>query len=191
VDQFREAVRRGLTDAKKLKTGESVIPLRSRRDFRELVQNTYRVENALEGETMAGWNVTGGLVITQSMLIFAADQWSGDRQLYWRDAWPGARLNLPVEVDRAGTYDLEVVLTKARDYGIAKLALDDTKLGEPIDLYHPRDVVTTGVLRFSGLSLAAGSHALSIEIVGANPAAIQEYMFGLDYIRLMPSATGP
>jgi hypothetical protein len=165
--------------------------MRARRDFRELVQNMYRVENALEGEKLRVRHVSAGTTTTQSMIMFSADQWSGDKQLYWLDAGPGDRLDLEFEVSDAGSYNLEMVLTKAPDYGVVQLLVDESKLGEPLDLYVARTVKTTDVLNYNGLPLAAGPHVLSIEIVGANPAAIQAFMFGLDYIRLLPSAGGP
>ncbi len=38
--------------------------------------------------------------------------------------------------EKAGQFDLLVVLTKARDYGIVQIWLDDKKLGMPVDLYN-------------------------------------------------------
>ena len=85
-----------------------------------------------------------------------------------------------------GTYDVEVVLTKARDYGIVQLSLDGQKLGQPIDLYNALDVITTGVITFENRELTAGKHKLTISIVGAHPKAVKAYMVGLDYVRLSP-----
>ena len=85
----------------------------------------------------------------------------------------------------AGRYNLEIVLTKARDYGIVQLSLDDRELGGPIDLFHTPDVMTTGVLSFDDIELTAGAHRLRVQIVGANPKAVKAYMFGLDYARLV------
>ena len=93
---------------------------------------------------------------------------------------------LPVKT--AGDYLLELVATRARDYGIVQLRVDDVPLGAPIDLFNSPDVITTGVLSFSLDGLAAGQHTLVIEIVGSNPKAAKAYMFGLDYVRLVPKA---
>jgi WD40 repeat protein len=127
----------------------------------------------------------------QLMTIFTADTWSGNKQLFWRDAKPKDRLELELPVARAGRYELQIVLTKARDYAIVQLWLDDQKLGEPIDLYSRpgpnlqeyADVVTTS-LRFAARELSAGRHKLAVEIVGANRDATPSHMFGLDYVRL-------
>jgi hypothetical protein len=133
--------------------------------------------------------VSEGTTSIQAMTAFTAGRWSGGQQLYWRGGRPGARLELALPTATEAMHDLEIVLTKARDYGIAQLWLDDAKLGRPVDLYHPSAVVTTGVLTHKSVPLTAGQHVLGIEIVGANRAAVKEYMFGLDYVRIVPSQT--
>jgi hypothetical protein len=64
--------------------------------------------------------------------------------------------------------------------------VDDKSLGKPFDLYNSPDVITSGVLKLGAVELKEGSHHLSIRITGANPAAIQKFMVGLDYILLKP-----
>jgi len=91
----------------------------------------------------------------------------------------------PLDYDlRPGTYDVEVVLTKARDYGIVQLTLGGEPLGAPVDLYNYPHVQTTGVLTYKDRKLAAGKQPLVLEIAGANPSATKNYMVGLDYVRL-------
>ncbi len=144
-----------------------------------------RVSGAIEGETMVVLEKSAGSVGPQDMKPFAKDRWSGDRQLWWTGAAPGARLELAVPVEQTGDYAIEVVMTRARDYGIVQLYFDDAKLGEPIDLYNYPDVVTTGVLTFPPRRLNAGQHRLRVVIVGKHPQAVPAHMFGLDYIRLV------
>ncbi|MGE0757120.1 MAG: PVC-type heme-binding CxxCH protein [Pirellulaceae bacterium] len=145
---------------------------------------TGRVLHALEGESLRVLTRSAGRTGAQDMGRFSKDSWSGAEQLWWTGARPGARLELAIPVPKAGKFVPELVLTKARDYGVVQLYLDDEKLGGPIDLYNTPDVTTTGLLEFEGVDLAAGEHKLAIEIVGANPGAIKSYMFGLDYVRL-------
>jgi hypothetical protein len=49
-------------------------------------------------------------------------------------------------------------------------------------------VITTGVLSFDGLELDAGRHRLTATIVGKHPRSTG-HLFGLDYVRLVGSAT--
>ena len=146
-------------------------------------EQTGRVPNALEGEALKV-QTTAGRISVQKMSGFRKDHWSGDAQLFWTGAKPGDRLRLEVPVDEAGKYTLGIVLTTARDYAVVRLLLDGEPLGEAIDLYDSPDVMTTGLLEFGELDLAAGKHELTIEITGANPAAVKAYLVGLDYLRL-------
>ncbi|MEQ8787279.1 MAG: c-type cytochrome [Pirellulaceae bacterium] len=145
---------------------------------------TGRVPDSLEGESLEIAGKTAGATRAQPMGNFRADRWSGGSQLWWTGAKVGARLDLKLPVAESGEYALEIVLTKARDYGVVQLALDGRELGGPIDLYNRPDVITTGVLTFSAGKLAAGDHKLSITIAGAHSQADKGYMVGLDYLRL-------
>ncbi|MBV9868786.1 MAG: DUF2961 domain-containing protein [Abitibacteriaceae bacterium] len=138
-----------------------------------------------EGEALRIASKTGGNTSEQDMSGFNG-QWSGFSQLWWREAKPGDKLTLIVPVANAGKYQLKTQLTKARDYGIVQLYLDDQKLGAPIDCYNPT-VVPTGELPLGTVDLTAGEHKLTAEIVGANEKADKAYLFGLDYIKLEPA----
>ena len=148
-----------------------------------------RVPDAIEGESMEILAKTHGNAGSQGMSSFSADQWSGDSQLWWTGGKPGSRLDLALPASKRGSYELEVVMTRARDYGIVNLALDGTPLGSSIDLYNAPHVVTTGVLTFDAPDLDEGTHTLSVTLSGANPQAIKSFMFGLDYVRLVPRDT--
>ncbi|MCC9608961.1 VCBS repeat-containing protein [Blastopirellula sp. JC732] len=142
-----------------------------------------RMAGAIEGESLSG-RPTSGQVGVQAMGGFKSDRWSGNAQLFWTGGKPKGKLAVELP-EFSGTIDLEVVLTCAKDYGIVQLWLDDQKLGEPIDLYE-NNVVTTGVLRFPKIAAKGNRHTLHVEIIGANPQAVQAYMFGLDAVRIVP-----
>jgi len=148
--------------------------------------NTDRVIGAIEGESMKVIGKSAGDVRNQKMSGFPKDRWSNNDQLWWTGAQPGDTLELAVEVEQTGRYDVEIVLTQARDYGVVQLALAGQPLGNSIDLFNSPEVVTTGVLVYPDQRLQAGTHSLQVEIVGANPQAIPAYMFGLDFVRLSP-----
>jgi hypothetical protein len=143
-----------------------------------------RVAGAIEGEAMKVLHSTAGQARPQNMSAFQTGAWSGGEQLFWRGAKPGDRLDLEVTAPHDGTFDISGTLTKARDYAIVQLQLDDEPLGQPIDLYAP-DVVTTGEVVWGQRKLTTGPHRLSIIVQGANAAAVKSYMVGLDYVRLI------
>lgn len=157
------------------------VPVKERTDYYVMPEAT-GVPGAIEGERMKILSKSGGNAAPQELSGFG-DKWSNGEHLWWTGAKVGDKLVLAVPVKDAGKYDLKLQLTKARDYGIVQLSLDDKKLGGPIDLYDP-NVVPSGVLTFAGQELTAGEHKLTVEITGANDKAIKAYMFGLDYVKL-------
>jgi putative membrane-bound dehydrogenase-like protein len=148
---------------------------------------TRAVPNVFEGEKLAVVEKSSGTVSSQDMRAFSADRWSGDDHLWWRGAKPGDRLTVEIEVPQSGTYELQAVMTMARDYGIVQLYWDGEKLGEPVDLFNEPQVITTGVLSLGTREISSGKHQLACEIVGTHPKAVKAYLFGLDFFRLQPA----
>ncbi len=151
----------------------------------ELDQTTGRVPGAIEGESMTVVSISAGQVSTQAMGAFPGDRWSGDQQLFWRGASPGARLELEFTMKGQGSYEVEASFTVAGDYGIVQVLLNGSPLGEPIDLFHSPGVTTSGTLKLGRRALEAGPQRLTLESVGINPAAKKAYMVGFDYLRLV------
>ena len=147
---------------------------------------THKVPNALEGESLKILKVTAGGAAGQGMSGFAADKWSGDNHLWWTGAKPGARLELELPIAADGTFAIECVLTKARDYGIVQVWIDGERLGGQIDCFNVPDVVTTGVITFEPRALGKGNHMIAFEIIGKHPDAVPGFMVGVDFIRLVP-----
>jgi hypothetical protein len=146
---------------------------------------TFKIKGVIEGETLKVISKTAGNPQVQDLTGSGESQWSNDAHLWWTDAKPGDKLELALPVEKAGNYSLVLQLTKAPDYGIVQLYLDGQKLGEQIDLYHP-SVIPSGRVALGRHDLASGEHNLGVEILGANPKAITNYMFGLDYVKLEP-----
>ena len=157
------------------------MPLSERIGYWQAVESV-KVKGAIEGEKLKILSKTGGNPQEQELTGFPG-QWSNDAHLWWIEAKPGDKLELAVPVKEAGKYKLSAQLTKAPDYGIVQLYLDDQKLGTPIDLYHA-SVIPTGPQSLGVHDLTAGQHKLTVEITGANEKAIKGYMFGLDYLKL-------
>jgi len=139
--------------------------------------------------TVAGLKVLNepaGEVQTQRLTPFGPRKWRNDEQLWWTGAKPGAKLELAVPLPKPGTYEVSVVLTKARDYAIVQLYLDGEKAGKPIDLYN-LEVVPTEPISLGAHQLGEGQHKLMVEIVGANPQALKAYMFGISQMNFKPA----
>ena len=112
-------------------------------------------------------------------------RWLHNEQLWWTHVQPGAKLELTLSAAKEGTYEVLLVLTKARDYAVVKFALDGQPVGSAQDLYNP-EVVPTEPVSLGVHRLTVGAHKLTVEIVGANPKAVKSYMFGASEVRLAP-----
>ena len=144
---------------------------------------TVPVPGAIEGESSKVLSVTDGKTESQDMGGHEG-YWSNDRQLFWTGGKAGSKLELPLTVEKAGSYEIVAAFTKARDYGVFQISLDGAKLGDPLDLYN-RDVIPTGAITLGTRELVAGEHKMTIEITGANEKSSGgKYFFGLDYIKL-------
>jgi hypothetical protein len=148
-----------------------------------------REKGAIEAEDLRVKSKTAGDVPNQDMTPFG-DAWSGGRQLWWLVHEPRARLDLELPVASKGTYEIFAAFTKAGDYGVVRLALDDHDLGMPIDLYEPFPRVThTGSILMGTAALDGGTRTLSLILTGKN-AKSSNYLVGMDWIKLTPVPTG-
>ena len=142
-------------------------------------------------ESVAGFTLMNypvrGEVSPQDMKGQQNGKWVGDEQLFWPGGWPGDFLNLAWNVEKTGKYKIETLFTKARDYGIVEVYLDDKKISEQIDLYN-ENVVPTGPIDLGIHQIEKGKHKFSIKIVGANEkTAKDQHIVGLDEIVLTPA----
>jgi hypothetical protein len=145
----------------------------------------WRVEGALEGESMKVLAQTGGKAVHQSMSNFKESRWSGDDQLWWTGAKVGDTLTLALPIKENGQYQLTFVCTKAHDYGRFAISIDGKAITDQgLDLYHAQGVVTTGELDGGRHELTAGEHRLEIKVLTPNPLATPQNMFGLDFIKV-------
>lgn len=144
----------------------------------------------IQGESMTWTNPPSGQVLKQRIGPQPGFAWQGDEQLWWHDGKPGESVELKFDIPAGGRHRIGINLTKAPDYGIAKVTWNGQPLGEPIDAYAPK-LTTTGELALGELDLAAGPQTLHFEIVGTHPQAIARYMIGLDYITIQRVDPGP
>jgi putative membrane-bound dehydrogenase-like protein len=145
-----------------------------------------RIPGAIEGEAMRVASRSAGNVQPQGMGGFKAARWSGDAQVWWTGARPGGRIVLEVPVTVNGRHEIVAACSKAHDYGIVTLAWNGGTATSAIDLYEKDAVTITPELSLGVFDLEPGTASLAVEIVGENPAATKAWMFGLDYVRLVP-----
>lgn len=122
-----------------------------------------------------------GSVEVQNMSQFTGGKWHEDRQLWWKGAKPGDKLELTVTLEKSGKQRFVCSMTKAVDYGTVQFYLDGEKIGQPVDLFN-NGVIHTGDLTLGEVDAEAGEHTLTVEITGKNEKATN-YLFGMDQFR--------
>lgn len=118
---------------------------------------------------------------------FPAGRWSRDGQMFALGARKGDWIELELPERKPGPYRLELLLTRAADYGIVSVSVNGVPLREEIDLWSGRGVVPTGPLDLGRVELRGRGDVLRLEVTGTNPGALAPYFqFGIDGVRLTP-----
>ncbi len=129
---------------------------------------------------------------------------SVSKELFWgkdvilfEGEGPGARIEIPFQVDEAGEYELSTQVAQAPDYGVYEILLD----GKPVaarELEHEPGADIRAQTKFDGyaydtyvgldrqigwLNLSKGRHSLTFVCLGRNPAS-GGYNLGVDNVIL-------
>ncbi|MCL4741694.1 MAG: DUF2961 domain-containing protein [Phycisphaerales bacterium] len=151
----------------------------------------FTIEGAIEIESLRVVAGTPGMsIVKQDMSGFARDRWSGNAHLWVQGRAPGefVEIEVPVEDERARKIALHA--TRSWDYGIVRVSVNGTPVGEPIDLFSGRAGLCepTGPIDLPGWHKSEnGTLRLRIEVVGGNPNALgTRAFFGLDAVVLQP-----
>ncbi|MAT71654.1 MAG: hypothetical protein CMJ58_19280 [Planctomycetaceae bacterium] len=141
----------------------------------EDVAPPYRVDGAVEGEQLKIVEATGGKHSVQHGVL----NWSDARQLWWIDAAPGDRLVVEFPVEAAGSHSVAANVTKAVDYGIVAISVNDDP---PVKFDGYSAELGVDTVSLGAHELRKGTNRLTIEIIGAHADAVPRRMFGLDYL---------
>ncbi|MCG6189549.1 glycoside hydrolase family 172 protein [Maribellus maritimus] len=135
-------------------------------------------EGKIEGENLEIVNITSGEVGAQT----GDYGWSGNSQLWWRNAEKGAELTTKFIVSETAKYKVKIQLTKAVDYGIIQLYLNGVVLHHKINVFN-RDKVVPFEIDLGMHVLSEGENIFSLKILGADKNAKPGNMAGIDFIR--------
>jgi hypothetical protein len=109
-------------------------------------------------------------------------QWSGGSQLFFRADAPGDMMTITVPSEEGLSVDLTVFFTKAPDYGIVQVVLDDKPLGDPFDGYSEKVERAPGYKLGTVTLEGSGTHVLAFKVVGKNEKSAG-YLVGIDCIK--------
>ena len=143
----------------------------------------YREPDAFEGEEIVPFVDAGDDKVEAQDMAGFDGEWSGGSQLLFKADEVDDMLKITVPpTEETASYDLTVFFTRAPDYGIVQVLLDDKPLGEPFDGYSDK------VGRAPGLKLGriavdgSGVHVMAFKVVGKNPESAG-YLMGIDCIK--------
>lgn len=142
-----------------------------------------KAEFAIEAEAMKIASVSSGNASAQSMTGFGGGPWSSGKQLFWRGGKIGDELTLEFDVAKAGMFEISIGATKAPDYGVVAIKLDDETIAEEASLHGP--AVATTIIPDKIRMLRPGKHTLTFKIVAAAPDVDATFV-GIDFLRLLP-----
>ncbi|MFI1197805.1 glycoside hydrolase [Micromonospora sp. NPDC020750] len=133
----------------------------------------------VEAETLG---VVSATAPVQAQTDCCGVSWSGGRQLWLRAGRAGDSVTVALPAVPPGQYDLGGVLTRAQDYGTLRFTVDGVAIGQLFDGYAPT-VQRTGAVPLGSVSLATGSHRLTVTVTG-RAGASAGFFAGLDTITL-------
>ena len=140
------------------------------------------VEGATEAEDLQVAELTFGRTTEQ---IVPDGLTSKNTILWWREGIPGARLTFQIEAPETGRYDVISAFLYDREMGIVQFALNGQGISEPVDFYKP-DLSATGPTSLGVHEFKKGVNLLTIKMIGSNPDAEPNHIFGIDYVKLEP-----
>ena len=151
-------------------------------DFTTQPRNMMVVAGAIEAESLKVRSSSRSRVEPQDMLP-AGNRWSGGSQLvWWGGLEKGDQLILEVPVEKAGTYELQLHLTKAADYGTFSFQIDDGPASEAIDIFDP-ELLAPFSCPLKVMTLSEGKHALKITYHDRNKKSTNS-LIEIDYLTL-------
>ena len=147
-----------------------------------------RTPGLIEAEALKARDENGGSigapkVEAQDMGSYDGD-WSDLKQLFCKADAIGQRILLPLNVEKAGSYELIGYFTRAKDYGDVRLKINERAL-EPIVRGYAEKVSRSAAISFGRVELKAGINLIELEIVGRD-ARSMGYYIGIDGFLLKP-----
>ena len=140
------------------------------------------VEGAVEAEDLKVLELTFGRTTEQ---IVPDGLTSKNTILWWREGVPGARLTFEVDAPEAGLHEILTAFLYDREMGTVRFALNGADIGEPTDFYRPR-LTPSGPTSLGVHEFKKGANRLTVKMLGANPDAEPNYIFGIDYLKITP-----
>lgn len=138
-----------------------------------------RLPGAIEGEEMKVLGKPGHTEVQSRSF----PDCSNESHLWWTGAKEGDELQLEFDVKKSGEYEISVLFTAGKEYGIFRLKINDQDIDQDFDLYAEK-ARKTGPISLGNFELRRGQNFITVRIAGKNEGAIPGRFFGLDCLIL-------
>ncbi|MEI6890795.1 MAG: glycoside hydrolase family 172 protein [Pontiella sp.] len=148
-------------------------------------QATFKKElfkGAVESDQMEVLSMTGNMALIPQVLKKFKGTWNKNTQTFFRGAQIGDAIELRIPTSSSTAESLVLFATQGPDYGIIRLSVNGTAVGDEIDLY-ARKPTSSGPIALGAFDPVDGAHVLRVEVVGQN-AESQGAFFGIDCVTL-------
>jgi hypothetical protein len=143
-----------------------------------------KIPGAIEGESL---RVVGKDPAISASAVDSDERFSGARQLMWKSAQDGVRLDVAFDVQAEATRRIWARLTLGRKAPRVQLWVNGVKAGSIVDLSHERTTPTECEIDLGRHRLVAGENRVGVEVVGPgakSPPNTDEFSVGIDYLRV-------
>ncbi|MBN2269849.1 MAG: hypothetical protein JXN61_04500 [Sedimentisphaerales bacterium] len=114
---------------------------------------------------------------------------SNGRLLFVRLQREGDRIELAIPPSvKPGRYTFSARLVTSWNYGVIRLALNDTHLADTVDTYAP--VINAKTVELGTVDIRPEANTLTLEAVARNPKSTGYYL-GIDALMLAPARSRP
>jgi WD40 repeat protein len=119
----------------------------------------------------------------QDMANWRRENWGNGHQLRCY-AKKGGCVDVEFPVPTTGAFQLDVRFTRAPDYGVVQVSVDDRPIGQPFDGFNPALVPSVRV-NLGRVELVRGDHRLRFTAVDKNRQST-DFVMGIDCLELRP-----
>lgn len=156
--------------------------LRHRQSNAMAMPTNVGASNHVEWEELKPSGVVGARASRQAMRAFGAGSWSNDAQLFVGVSRSGAVVSLDFEVHEAATYRLQLLATRAPDFGEVQVEVGGRVVMKRWNGWSPI-VMPSGPIELGVHELGAGRQRVTFRVVGKAQAS-RGFHFGVDALRL-------
>lgn len=152
------------------------------KETHEKTIQTYQKPTIEAEKLIASSKITGQGNLKVQKMPDKENKWGGNEQLWWVNAQPGNILELNLDSQKSGEFELLGFFTRAKDYGIFQVFINGRPLGNLIDGYS-ESIEPSGPISFGYVNFKKGKNKLEVRLLGKDSRSrgfSDGYLVGID-----------